>query len=59
MLFDSFLHSDGALPALAGDLLAAESSVIVVGGADVPDSTHIPTPIAHVGAEVARTVMVI
>lgn len=50
---------DVALRTLADDLMAAGSKVVVVGGADVPGSTHIPCPPGNVSAEVAHSVVVI
>jgi fructoselysine-6-P-deglycase FrlB-like protein len=59
VLFGSHSGPDAALHALAGDLMAAGSNVVVVGGADVPGSTHISSHTCHVGAELARNVMVV
>ena len=59
VLFGSHSGPNAALRALAGDLIAAGSNVVVVGGADVPGSTHIPSHTGHVGAEVARNVVVV
>ena len=59
VLFGSHSSPNAALRALACDLMAAGSNVVVVGGADVPGSTYIPSPTGHVGAEVARNVLVI
>src|SRR3984957_4347223 len=48
------------LHALASDLMAAVSNVIVIGGGDVSGSTYIPSLTEHVaGAEVARNVVII
>jgi fructoselysine-6-P-deglycase FrlB-like protein len=59
VLFGSHRGPHAALRALAGDLLAAGSNVVVVGGADVPGSTYIPCHRGRVAAEVARNVVVI
>ena len=59
VLFGSHSGPNAALRALAGDLIAAGSNVVVVGGADVPGSTYIPSHTGHVGAEVARNVVVV
>lgn len=59
VLFGSDSGPNAALRALAGDLMAAGSNVVVVGGADVSGPTYIPSHTGQVGAEVARNVMVI
>jgi len=59
VLFGSHTGPNAALRSLADDLMAAGSNVVVVGGADVPGSSYIPSPTSHLGAEVARNVMVI
>jgi len=59
VLFGSHRGPNAALRALAGDLMAAGSNVVVVGGADVPGTAYIPSRTGHVGAEVARNVVVI
>ncbi|BBZ71405.1 SIS domain-containing protein [Mycobacterium paraseoulense] len=59
VLFGSHRGPHAALRALAGDLLAAGSNVVVVGGADVPGSIYVPRHTGHVGAEVAHNVVVI
>ncbi|ORW86119.1 hypothetical protein AWC25_21590 [Mycobacterium sherrisii] len=59
VLFASSHPCDAAMSALADDLLAAESNVVVVGGAAVPGAIQIPSPPAHALAEVARDVVVI
>ncbi|MGD1252977.1 SIS domain-containing protein [Mycobacterium seoulense] len=59
VLFGSHRGPDTALRALAGDLLAAGSNVVVVGGVDVPGSIYVPCHTGHVGAEVAHNVVVI
>lgn len=52
-------RADAALRALADELMATGSNVVVVGGADVPGSNHIASQTGQVGAEVARNVVVI
>lgn len=60
VLFGCHSCPDAALRALAEDLTAAGSNVVVIGGADIPGSTHIPSPTGDVGgAEVAHNVVVI
>jgi fructoselysine-6-P-deglycase FrlB-like protein len=59
LLFGSRSGPNVVLRALARDLMAAGSNVIVIGGADVSGSTYIPSLTEHVGAEVARNVVVI
>jgi fructoselysine-6-P-deglycase FrlB-like protein len=59
VLFGSHSGPNAALHALAGDLMAAGSNVVVVGGADVPGTTYIPSCTGHVGTEVARNVVVV
>jgi fructoselysine-6-P-deglycase FrlB-like protein len=59
LLFGSSSGPDVVLHALARDLMAAGSKVIVIGGVDVSGSTYIPSPTEHVGAEVARNVLII
>jgi fructoselysine-6-P-deglycase FrlB-like protein len=59
VLFGSHSGPNAALRALAGDLMAAGSNVVVVGGADVPGSTYVPRQTCHVGAEIARNVLVV
>jgi fructoselysine-6-P-deglycase FrlB-like protein len=59
VLLGSHRGPHAALRALAGDLLAAGSNVVVFGGADVPGSTYIPCRTSRVGVEVARNVVVI
>ncbi|OBH60713.1 SIS domain-containing protein [Mycobacterium sp. E2479] len=59
VLFGCHSHPNAALHALADDLMAAGSNVVVLGGAGIPGSTHIPSPTRDVGAEVAHNVMVI
>lgn len=59
VLFGSHSGPNAALRALAADLMAAGSSVVVVGGDDVLGSTYIPSHTGHVGAEVARNVILI
>jgi fructoselysine-6-P-deglycase FrlB-like protein len=59
VLFGCHRRPDVALRALADDLLAAGSKVVVVGGADVPGATHIPCPLRNVSAEVAQNVVII
>jgi fructoselysine-6-P-deglycase FrlB-like protein len=59
LLFDSHSAPNLVLHALARDLLAAGSKVIVIGGVDVSGSTYVPSLTEHVGAEVARNVVVI
>jgi fructoselysine-6-P-deglycase FrlB-like protein len=59
LLFGSRSGPNVVLRALARDLMAAGSNVIVIGGADVSGSTYIPSLTEHVGAEVARKVVVI
>jgi fructoselysine-6-P-deglycase FrlB-like protein len=59
LLFDSHSAPNLVLRALARDLMAAGSNVIVIGGVDVSGSTYIPSLTAHVGAEVARNVLII
>ena len=59
VLFGSHRGPHAALRALAGDLLAAGSNVVVIGGADVPGSTYIPCHTGRVGGEFARNVVVI
>jgi fructoselysine-6-P-deglycase FrlB-like protein len=59
VLFGSHSGPNAALRALAGDLMAAGSNVVVVGGSDIPGSTYIPSRTSHLAAEVARNVVVI
>jgi fructoselysine-6-P-deglycase FrlB-like protein len=59
LLFDSHSAPNLVLHALARDLLAAGSKVIVIGGVDVSGLTYVPSLTEHVGAEVARNVVVI
>lgn len=59
VLLDSHRRPEPALRALAGDLLAAGSNVVAVGGADIPDTTNIPSHTGRLGAEVAHNVVVI
>jgi len=59
VLFGCHCHPDVALRALADDLMAAGSNVVVIGGPDIPGSTHIACPPSNVGTEVAHSVMVI
>ena len=59
VLFGSHSGPNTVLRVLARDLLATGSNVVVVGGADVPGSTYIPSHTAHLGAEVARNVVLI
>jgi fructoselysine-6-P-deglycase FrlB-like protein len=59
LLFGSHRAPNLVLHALARDLIAAGSNVIAIGGVDVSGSTPIPSLTEHVGAEVARNVMVI
>jgi fructoselysine-6-P-deglycase FrlB-like protein len=58
VLFRSRSGSNATLCALAADLMAAGSHVVVVGDDDL-GSTHITSGTGHVGAEVARNVMVV
>ena len=59
LLFGSHSGPNVVLHALARDLLAAGSNVIVIGGVDVSGSTYVPSLTEHVGAEVARNVLII
>jgi hypothetical protein len=59
LLFGSHSAPNLDLHALARDLMAAGSKVIVIGGVDVSGSTYIPSLTEHVGAEVARNVLII
>lgn len=59
VLFGSHNGPNAVLRTLAGDLKAAGSNVVVVGGDDAPGSTCIPSHAGHVGTEVARNVMVV
>jgi fructoselysine-6-P-deglycase FrlB-like protein len=59
LLFGSHSGPSGVLHALARDLTVAGSNVIVIGGVDVSGSTYIPSLTEHVGAEVARNVVLI
>ncbi|HXO82970.1 MAG TPA: hypothetical protein VN856_24160 [Mycobacterium sp.] len=59
LLFGSHSGPNVVLHALARDLLAAGSNVIVIGGVDVSGSTYVPSSTEHVGAEVARNVLII
>jgi fructoselysine-6-P-deglycase FrlB-like protein len=59
LLFGSRSRPHVILHALARDLTAAGSNVIVIGGVDVSGSTYIPSLTEHVGAEVARNVVVV
>jgi fructoselysine-6-P-deglycase FrlB-like protein len=59
LLFGSHSAPNLVLRALARELTATGANVIVVGGVDVSGATYIPSLTEHVGAEVARNVMVI
>jgi fructoselysine-6-P-deglycase FrlB-like protein len=59
LIFGSSSGPDVVLHALARDLMAAGSKLIVIGGVDVSGSTYIPSLTEHVGAEVARNVVII
>lgn len=59
VFFGSPRCPDLAMHALAGDLMARGSHVVVIGGVDVPGSTYIPCPAGHTGANVARNVVVV
>ncbi len=59
VIFGCNRHPNAPLRALAGDLVAAGSNVVVVGGADIPGSICVPSQTSHFGAEVARNVVVV
>ncbi|WP_156746800.1 SIS domain-containing protein [Mycobacterium sp. E2733] len=59
VFFGSHSRPDAAMRGLAADLMAAGSNVVIVGGADVPGSTYVPSHTGYVGAEVACNVVVI
>ena len=59
VLFGSPSGTNAALRALACDLTAAGSNVVVVGGFNVPGSTYIPSPTSQLGDEGARNVMLV
>jgi fructoselysine-6-P-deglycase FrlB-like protein len=50
--------ANAAIRLLAGELLAAGSSVIIIGQADVAGAINIPCPTAHVTGQVAHGVVI-
>jgi D-arabinose 5-phosphate isomerase GutQ len=59
LLFGSPRGPSEDLQTLARDLIAAGSNVIIIGAADVSGPSHIPALADYLGAEVARSAVVI
>src|ERR1700744_325493 len=59
LLFGSHSGPNVVLHALARGLLAGGANVVVIGGVDFSGSTYVPSSTEHVGAEVARNVLII